>query len=806
MTRLLVVFTALWLCLTHSAEAEDFCVGTATQLQNALNQAAIDGEDSVVHIRAGTLNLVSDVEYRPTSEGFLTVGSLTVRGGYNSDCSARTGNTALATSNDSNVVMVTQRGSVRLLDLNFSAVNLFVRSDPLGTCSNSNRYFEFTRLLLSNALLSSDTLCQDVEIRESLFINGQPLGEFADVSLRVYLVTNSDYRFPKLTIINSTVNNGLTVIENCCDGKPQARIYNSVFNRSGDEIVNEAFLTLVNNRYDGIDNVAGGSILVTQDNSSANANLDPQFVPNPGSAMVNSGTSTVPGGLSETDVYGIDRTIGSRVDRGAAESSVDGTGIYTVTNASSAGSGSLAAAINLANLDDADNVIRFNISGGCPKRINVSPGLVISDQLRIEGNSQPGSLFNNTRVGWNGAPCIILDGLNNAGTAFSTDGELSVNDESIDIFGLAFERFDSAVLLSYGVDHRVRGNQFGGRIGTSGPVLRANNNAVFVAGEGRTVIGGGGVNDINLIGGSLEAGVVIAGDSSHDNHVVANLIGIDKGGFWALPNQDGVRISSSGNRVSYNRIGGNSRDGVVLRSANAFDNELYENILGSSAAPGVLMPAANARMGVLLEESAHDNLIINNTIGRNGDSGVRVLTTAAGHNEISGNSIDRNGAIGIDLGSNGVTVNALDLNLCPLNGCAANGELNYPVIESAILRPAGAFPIYRPLRIRGHLTSVVRSEPYRIEFYASDDCDASEYGQGQRFLGSTSVVVAAAGFCSNNNCAADFSLFVPETDAAVGDWISAITIAPNGDTSEFSACAAVATAPLPDAVFANGFE
>jgi hypothetical protein len=478
-----------------------------------------------------------------------------------------------------------------------------------------------------------------------------------------------------------------------------------------------------------------------------------------------------------------------------------------VTNTGPSGAGSLSNAINLANLDSADNVIRFNISGACPQRIVVSPGIEIRDQLRIEGNSQPGSVTNNTNVGWNAKPCIILDGLNNAGTALITGAALNSSNESVDISGLAFERFDSAILLAYGNDHRVRGNQFGGRVGAAGPILRANNNPIFVAGEGRSLIGGAGITDVNLIGGSIEAGIIISGASSHDNFVVGNLIGLDKDGFGALANQDGVRVNASGNVVSFNLIGGNTRDGVVLRTVNAFDNVVEQNRLGSISTAGLIVPPRNGRFGVLLEESAYNNRIEQNTIGRNGDSGVRVLNTAAGHNLISNNSIDRNGAIGIDLGANGVTDNDFDPVVCNFtSGCAANAELNFPMLDSAVLRPTGIFPVNAPLRIQGRLTSTVRTAPYRIEFYASDACDASGHGQGERFVGSKSVVISNTGFCSAGNCSASFSLFVPELDAKIGDYISAIAISPNGDTSEFSACVPVMNEPQTGPIFANGFE
>lgn len=43
-------------------------------------------------------------------------------------------------------------------------------------------------------------------------------------------------------------------------------------------------------------------------------------------------------------------------------------------------------------------------------------------------------------------------------------------------------------------------------------------------------------------------------------------------------------------------------------------------------------------------------------------------------------------------------------------------------------------------------------------------------------------------------------------DAAAGDSISALTVAPNGDTPEFSRCETVVNGQLSENIFKNGFE
>lgn len=787
--------------------AADYCAGSAAQLQSMLDQAATDGEDSVVRVRSGTYTLGADIEYPgDTTEWLIPIGELDVRGGYNVDCSARSGVTAFSASSDRGLRLRTVRGSVKLRDLTFNGVDLYVTDNLLGECVSSARYFTLDRIRMDSAVFLPSAKCHEIEVRDSVFSNGQPFDEYGDLLMRSLLITDEDYRPSRLTVVNSSFVNGTTAFWNFGPSLATARVANSLFTRIGNDIVNENALFIHHSRFDGITHASGGAAFSSTDNTAASVGLDAQFVPNPGSAMVNAGSSNVWGGLGETDVYGEDRVIGARPDIGGAESPVDGSGIYTVTNSAASGTGSLAAAIALANQDPAFNRIRFAISGGCPKRITVATGFNLAGPVGIDGYSQSGSVRNSEEFQWNAAPCIILDGVTNTGTAFVTSGALGQSGGNVSIIGLAFERFDTAILLSYGVNHSVRGNQFGGQVGDSGPTLRANNNAITVAGEGRSLIGGNALADANLISGSTGAGVLITGASNHDTDVIGNRIGYDKNAFSALPNQDGVRVTATGNRITGNRIGGNTRDGVVLSGSNTYDNEVSDNQIGS-ASDAFLVPAGNGRMGVMIENTAHHNRVYDNSIGNNGDSGVRVMSDAGGSNEISGNVIAFNDAPGIDLGADGVSANSFPTipPACHVTtGCPGNGGLNFPTLTSVRLRPSGVlYPINQPVRIEGNLTMKPSANPFRIELYANNACDASGNGQGQRVIGSISVTVTNAGACFNGYCTASFVAHVAEDVAGLGDAISAITIAANGNTSEFSACRRV---ELGDRIFANGFD
>ena len=167
-----------------------------------------------------------------------------------------------------------------------------------------------------------------------------------------------------------------------------------------------------------------------------------------------------------------------------------------------------------------------------------------------------------------------------------------------------------------------------------------------------------------------------------------------------------------------------------------------------------------------------------------------------------------NNGIGIDLGGNGVSNNGQNGQSCDATlGCPSNGGQNYPTLNSAVINPGGFVPVGRPLRVQGTLRSRVGG-PYRVEFYANDSCDSSGFGEGQRFLGSIAVTVAVSGICTAApvNCNASFSTFFPTLDAPAGTAISALTVAPNGDTSEFSRCETVIAGQLSENIFKDGFE
>jgi hypothetical protein len=102
----------------------------------------------------------------------------------------------------------------------------------------------------------------------------------------------------------------------------------------------------------------------------------------------------------------------------------------------------------------------------------------------------------------------------------------------------------------------------------------------------------------------------------------------------------------------------------------------------------------------------------------------------------------------------------------------ANNLQNYPVLTTASSSGGNT-------NIQGKLNSVANTA-YRIEFFSNSSCDASGFGEGQTFLGSTIVT-------TDGSCNATFNVNLPVT-VSPQTRLTATATDPAGNTSEFSAC------------------
>ena len=525
---------------------------------------------------------------------------------------------------------------------------------------------------------------------------------------------------------------------------------------------------------------------------------------------------------------------------------------FTVTNANDSGPGSLRQAIFDANAAPGADAIAFNIPGAGVHTVSpLSPLLALTDDagVTIDGYTQPGASPNALTVGDN---AILLIALNGALAGTPSTG-LTLQSSMNLVRGIILGGFDRGLAVRLGSGNSVKGCFVGTT--PSGLSASSNRVGILVAvlnpgidSINGSVIGGNDPASRNIISGNSLTGVGI-GFGASGAVIAGNYIGTDATGGAALPNaSDGIALTAAADTMiggsaggAGNVISGNLDAGINaglgartviqgnLIGTNASgisalpnrtgisDGQSLGTVIGGTASGARNIVSGNTGTGILIFVKSERTSVIGNFIGTditgrsslgNGQNGVsiRLLSTdvtvggdapnviayngAAGvaigsdpsdtsaGNRVSGNSIHDNGGLGIDLAGGGVTPNDPgDSDTGP------NTLQNYPVLSSAVSDGIST-------RVQGTLDSLPATT-FTIEFFTSPSCDSSGNGEGQTFLGETSVTTDAFGKAS-------FQVLAPSRSS---NWVVTATATdPAGNTSEFSACAGVTFATLPSSV------
>jgi hypothetical protein len=352
----------------------------------------------------------------------------------------------------------------------------------------------------------------------------------------------------------------------------------------------------------------------------------------------------------------------------------------------------------------------------------------------------------------------------------------------------------------------------------AGSAILGNNQAGVADTSPGTVIGPGNVISANLIG------VLISGAAASNVSVIGNLIGTDSTGEADLGNaQAGVDIESAtgaiiegngqgsqvisgneigvlingaastqnlvdGNFIGVDRAGiaerGNADEGVLIEGAS-------ENTVGGTTAAALNVISANL-YGIRIDGStATGNLVEGNNIGTdvsgtlplgNEIDGI-IFSTTASNNTVGGtagelgNIIAFNAATGVLVQSgtgDSILSNSIysNKNLGIILTGTANNAQTAPALTGAVAGGAGS-------NVIGTLTSVAGTT-FLIQFFSSLIPDPSGFGQGQTFLGSTTVTTNAT------TGVADIDFNLP-SGLAAGTYVTALaTNETTGDTSAFS--------------------
>ncbi|MFQ5651666.1 MAG: FlgD immunoglobulin-like domain containing protein [bacterium] len=499
-----------------------------------------------------------------------------------------------------------------------------------------------------------------------------------------------------------------------------------------------------------------------------------------------------------------------------------------------AGKCSFRAAIQEANAripSWADTVlnITFNISGGGPKTIKLnSPLQTLWYPVNIDAYTQPGAVPNTNEFGQSINARLMIE--------INCNGQPGLTFESSNntIKGLVINRqMGAAIGLQYGDNNVIQGNFL--NTDTTGTLaLSSSTDGIQLLQSSNNTIGDTTLAARNLIVG----GIRIHGPDASNNKVLGNYIGTDVTGTVALNTWGagvGMEADAQNNTIggtssrARNLISGNHANGVGIHDSGSSGNVVINNYIGVDVTGN--HPLGNGLAGVKLREGAEGNFIgqpgygniicdnndagiwienssrnffFGNFIGTNADgspdlgnhatgvivfgigeemsigganagegntiayntlSGVALMGNAGNGVKIWSNSIFKNGGSGIDLGFDGWTGND--------DGdgdSGPNGWQNYPVLETAI---SGS------LLVSGSLNSTPNTT-FRIEFFESDTCDPSGYGEGKTYLDAIAIATDANGDAS-------FSVQLNH-QVESGKYVTVTASAPDNSTSEFSNC------------------
>lgn len=329
----------------------------------------------------------------------------------------------------------------------------------------------------------------------------------------------------------------------------------------------------------------------------------------------------------------------------------------------------------------------------------------------------------------------------------------------------------------------VQGNFVG--VDVNGVAKLPNYHAVNISYAADNIIGGTTSAARNLISGNYGSAVYVDGPSSTGNLIQGNFLGTDTTGTSALGNNYGVWIwDASNTTIAGNLISGNSWAGVRILGKNTSAFETTTLVQGNRIGTDASGTSALGNLQAGVEIWATGNTIgghapgAGNLIAFNGRAGVSVV--GGTRNAVAANRIVANGGLGIDLGDDGATANDSG------DGDeGANHLQNYPVLTSVTTGSSGTM-------VSGVLNSTANTT-FRVEFFSGATCDPSGYGEGETYLGSTTVTTDGHGGAS---LVATFATAIP-----AGDQLSVTATDANGNTSEFSACASA----VPTSVWVASF-
>jgi len=400
----------------------------------------------------------------------------------------------------------------------------------------------------------------------------------------------------------------------------------------------------------------------------------------------------------------------------------------------------------------------------------------------VSGNSSEGILVANTsntivRNNYAGTDITGSVGIGNGaeGIRITSSSNIDVGGTAAGEGNLASFNGSDGISIGEANDVRIYGNIAG--LNAAGDSILGNGFAGIAISAGTNILVGSLTGTgRNIVSGNSFGGIFSGFGTG--NIIEGNRVGTNAAGTAAMGNLDtGIEISSdSGTIVRSNLVSGNDGHGIEMTNG-AANTVVHSNVIGLSADLSTAIP--NSGDGINVCDSASGTtvgtiVLGGNTIANNGANGIGIEPTALLDNNWSANSIYSNTGLGIDLNRDGVTANDA------LPGDADTGPnnlQNFPTIVAAVTSATSS-------QTRGTFNSTPNSN-FTIFVYSSPTADPSGNGEGQKFLGATSVVTDGNG---------DGTWILNGTASTPGHVATATAQGADGG-SEFSGTFTVATAP-----------
>ncbi len=788
MRPFLLLLSTILLLIARPSAAVDYCVNTGAAFTAAVIEASLSDSDDTIKVAASAITLTAPIDR-------VVAGDLSIRGGYSAGCPLFNSASAATTINGaagSEFHLGVPSANVTLSRLRFSGFTIVRIIDTSWTYAvNTGRILVQRCAFVGNQTgLTINSSHHDVRVENNLFSgssnDGGNIFNGAGLSITGNPPTSLDIAVEVINNTSTSNQFGYTFYSIAPANFVPVFVNNVAFdNRFTDLLLRQPVLAS-NNVWVTQNFDAGGALIAgSANNLVVNPQLDVNLKPiAPSSPLINSGNNAPPGGLPSADHGGGARKIGSTVDRGAYESSVNDAAVLTVTNNNNSGAGSLRQAILDANTNPNPKSIEFNIPGACPRVIPLTTVLpAVTQPTFILGYSQPGSVRNDHPTAFDGSLCVALVGEGFIGTGLHLQTGV---DQATTLEGIAFNGFTSeAVRVSGAGVVMLAGNTFGMDI--PGIILTDSgfdDVAIRVEDAAGSFIGGVDDAGRNVIGRAAVAGIRL--ESADGRRTVQNnLIGFDPTGL--LPRANGIGLiasAGSGDSVRDNWFGFSTTHGLLVEASAtpAVNLAIVSNTFGYTVN---YQNAGNGGNGARFSGGNNHNFE-RNQVANSGTDGVVVLSTARRVN-IYANQISGSTLQAIDLSPNGV--NPIDLDV---GATGANDQQNYPTLTAANGNADAGVVV-------GNLSSANGS--YRIQFFATSGCDADGYGESATYAGETHVVIANATAAANGNIGFAADLF--GNISLLGRAITAIATDEEGNSSEVSACITYVQGPQ---LFKDGFE